>query len=475
MATNQTTEQLKDEVERLELQVKAATAQASLAALKDRDLGLPAIPDVTSRAPTITDKGGGAAAGSLGADVLRTKAASIVEKVRNATSEGDTIVLVDDAKTAVTQVGEFDLRARTDMLAAEVLRLLDDPTWNVTLDLPAAEEEIAPPPLAGTAGSGEEPQQAEVPAVAAAGPPAAQGLSFAIDLLDAIGPDVSLVGRDVVLSVGALRSAVAGALASGTQAGRRVVILPDQAAIADSDVYVSARALAQSAEALRRKITESQARIAPLTTRIELLRGEADEAHATYLTALAEGKGDKDALAAEIANRTNQLQQAQQVPGYIALSSVSARAKAVLEVVDAYLKWTSTRVDGHSPLQRAALAERITKELPDADAGEGDAAAHSRYLLHLDVTMAAGDVLTTSSLLFGTGVEATGSAQVVFLLTDLAGRVHAADELHDSATKILVEPLGGAGKTVIVVATMILVAVILAFAIVLLTNAVTPS
>ena len=62
---------LEDQVKRVELQVKLATAQASLKSIQQTDLGLPTVPDVTARVPTISDKGGASAAALAAARALR--------------------------------------------------------------------------------------------------------------------------------------------------------------------------------------------------------------------------------------------------------------------------------------------------------------------------------------------------------------------------------------------------------------------
>ena len=247
------------------------------------------------------------------------------------------------------------------------------------------------------------------------------------------------------------------ASAAGVGDNQRTVIAPDQAAILASDTYASAFDLAVSAEGVRTKVLKAQTALVPATTRLEILRAELDAADKLYVVAVGDpSKGDKVALAAETARLENAIRDIQQSAPYRNLSSLAADASAVLVTVDAYLAYISARVDGVSPLQRATLAELISGSLP-LDAHFKASLPKNRYLLHLDVAMAAGDIVTTSSF-FDTRIEATGSAQIVYQLTNLAGHVLAADERHGSQSA---EVVGGLPDEVRVTLTLLVAVMVL--------------
>ena len=336
--------------------------------------------------------------------------------IRAASASGGTVAVIDDPKVSASSVLAFDLKVRTALLAAELARVGRDRSWGVSIDLPNE-------PPRGTSGSpspGQRGSGAASPGPEPTGPVAGQVLRFAVDLLDAISPTTTLSGRDVALSVSTLRAKVAGQLAAGVGDNQRTVIAPDQAAILASDTYASAFDLAVSAEGVRTKVLKAQTALVPATTRLEILRAELDAADKLYVVAVGDpSKGDKVALAAETARLENAIRDIQQSAPYRNLSSLAADASAVLVTVDAYLAYISARVDGVSPLQRATLAELISGSLP-LDAHFKASLPKNRYLLHLDVAMAAGDIVTTSSF-FDTRIEATG-VRTDRLPTDESGR-----------------------------------------------------
>ena len=462
---------LEDEIKRVELQVRLATAQASLRTVQQPDPSLPTLPDVTARVPTISDKGGSSAVILAAANVLGGAVPSIVAAVRMASQVNETIVVIDDPRVSASQVLAYDLKARTSLLAAELKRVEDDQSWDKRIAVPDAISEAAGGRRAITAVGGGAAAATLTPTPA--GPAAGQVLRFAVDLLDAISPTTTLAGRDVALTNTALRAEVAGQLASGVGVDCRTVIVPDQAAILGSDSYTSARDLAISAERVRAKLLAAHAALAAVTTRLAVLRAKVDAVDKLHSEAVADPKnGDAGALGKLGAGLLNDIRNLQQLEAYRTLSALAAEAAALLETVDAYLVYISTRVDGVSPLQRATLAELICGPLP-LDAGLSVASPRQdRYLLHLDVAMTAGDVLTTSSL-FDTSIKASASVQVVYQLTTLAGHVLAAGDLHGCDLVDVVKGLHPRDRALVNLLAAALIVTIVASAVVLVVNAIT--
>ena len=431
---------LEDQVKQAELQLRLATAEASIRDLK-ADKQLPKIPDLTDRTPTLSDNGGAAAASLAAIKVVSSRACRVVVAVLNATTKDDTIVLLSDASIAPRLGAAYEVRARIRSLALAI-NAFDQAEWDVAIPIP----DLPKPggPAAKRRGVAAEPAGAAEPGAVAAptltpvGPPAAQALTFAIDLLDALSPRVTLSGRELPTTSTALRAKLAGALASGNDDQCRSVITPDQATVLTSCSFQEAKDLALRVDAMRANLLLAQARIAPITTRLEALRAERDLDYHRFLDAAADrDKGDKEAVGAEVARIDGAIRTLQQVPEYVRLSTLVARATTTIGAVDTYLASITSRVDGVSPLQAAALAELLTGHL-DLDDDLTLTTPANWYLLYAEVVMAAGDVLTTTSL-FETSIDASGAAQIIYRLTDVSGRVLASGEEHDVRHEELID------------------------------------